>query len=454
MSDMWNRLAKRLVLRSLTNVKDGFLRIRAGGETYELGDPNADLRADIEVRDERFFARALLGGDVAMGEAWMDGDWTTNDLVAVVRIAARNLARIEGDNRLVSYASRFADTIRHRFRANTIEGSRRNIHEHYDLSNDFFRLFLDESMMYSAAWYESADDSLEQAQFNKLDRICRKVQLEPGDHVLEIGTGWGSFAIHAAKHYGCRVTTTTISRAQFELAKERVQAAGLDGRVEILFEDYRNLTGSYDEIVSIEMFEAVGFEFYDEFFGACDRLLRPDGTMLLQTITMLDQKFHTYRRRADWIQKHIFPGGELASVSEVMASLARATDLALFQAEDMGAHYARTLNEWRRRFRLAEQRVRMMGFDDSFLRAWDYYLAYCEAGFLERHVSDFQFLLTKTHNRRNLLNEPWGETETRLEVVDGGWISTVGRARPRRLQEVGRGARRAAAGRPDRSETT
>lgn len=413
-------IAKKLVLRTLSNLREGFLRVRIGDEVHELGDPAADLRAEIRVHDERFFSRALLGGDVAMGEAYMDGDWTTDDLVAVVRIAARNLVRIEGDNSFLSSVSRMIDTVRHRLRPNTIDGSRRNIHEHYDLSNEFFRLFLDESMMYSAAWYESADDSLEAAQRNKLDRICRKVQLGPGDHVLEIGTGWGSFAIHAAKHYGCRVTTTTISREQFELATERVRAAGLEDRIEILFEDYRKLTGTYDKIVSIEMFEAVGFEFYDEFFSTCDRLLRPDGTMLLQTITMLDQKFHTYRKRADWIQKHIFPGSELASVSEVFRSLARSTKLALFQAEDMGAHYARTLSEWRRRFHKAEKKARMLGFDDNFLRGWDYYLAYCEGGFLERHVSDFQFLLTRTHNRRNLLNEPWAEKATRLEVVAGG----------------------------------
>jgi cyclopropane-fatty-acyl-phospholipid synthase len=415
-----NRLARKLVLRSLSNIEEGFLELHCEGETHELGDPNADLRAEIVVHDARFFARALLGGDVAMGEAYMDGDWTTDDLVAVVRIAARNLARIEGDNRLTSAISRFADTVRHRFRSNTIEGSRRNIHEHYDLSNDFFRLFLDESMMYSAAWYESADDSLERAQLNKLDRICRKLQLEPGDHVLEIGTGWGGFAMHAAMRYGCRVTTTTISREQFALASERVNAAGLEDRIEILFEDYRKLTGTYDKIVSIEMFEAVGLEHYDAFFGACDRLLGPDGIMLLQTITMLDQKFHTYRRRADWIQKHIFPGSELASVSEIFSSLARATDLALFQAEDMGAHYARTLNEWRRRFLKAEKKARLAGFDDVFLRGWDYYLAYCEGGFLERHVSDCQFVLTKTHNRRNLLNEPWGVADARVEVVAAG----------------------------------
>lgn len=421
-------LAKKLTLSSLGTLKGGFLRIHTGDEVHELGDPGADLRANVHVHDERFFTRALFGGDIAFGESYMDGDWTTDDLVAVVRIAARNLARVEERNGVVSWLSRVADTLRHRLRANTVEGSRRNIHEHYDLSNDFFRLFLDREMVYSSAWYLAEDDTLEEAQYEKLDRICRKLRLAPGDHLLEIGTGWGAFAIHAAREYGCRVTTTTISRQQYELAKQRIEAAGLEERIELLLEDYRKLTGRYDKIVSIEMFEAVGFEFYDTFFSKCDELLKPEGTMLLQTITMLDQKFHAYRRRTDWIQKHIFPGSELASVSEVMNSLARATSMALFNAEDMGAHYARTLAEWRRRFLAASGRVRLLGFDDSFIRGWDYYLAYCEGGFLERHVSDFQLLLTKTHNRQSLFGEPWGglQLDGQRSEVKAGELRVAG----------------------------
>jgi cyclopropane-fatty-acyl-phospholipid synthase len=424
-------LAKKLTLASLAKLEEGFIRLHAGGELHELGDPASTLRADIHVHDERFFTRALLGGDIAFGESYMNGEWSTDDLVAVVRIAARNLARVEKSNGLVSSISRLADTLRHRLRANTVSGSRRNIHEHYDLSNEFFRLFLDREMVYSSAWYLSADDTLEEAQVEKLDRICRKLRLSPEDHVLEIGTGWGAFAIHAAREYGCRVTTTTISRRQHDLAKQRIAEAGLTDRIELLFEDYRKLEGRYDKIVSIEMFEAVGFEFYDVFFGKCDELLKPDGAMLLQTITMLDQKFHTYRKRTDWIQKHIFPGSELASVSEVFNSLARATSMALYQAEDMGAHYARTLAEWRRRFLAASGKVRMLGFDDSFIRGWDYYLAYCEGGFLERHVSDFQFMLTKTHNRQDLFGEPWGEEqlEGQRSEVKAGRMQVVGERR-------------------------
>jgi cyclopropane-fatty-acyl-phospholipid synthase len=261
--------------------------------------------------------------------------------------------------------------------------------------------------MYSCAYYNGAGDSLEAAQFQKLDRICRKLNLRPDDHVLEIGTGWGGFAEHAVERYGCRVTTTTISGEQYEYARQRFRSLGGSERIHLLRQDYRNLSGQFDKIVSIEMFEAVGLRYYDEFFGACDRLLRPEGSMLLQTISINEQAFPAYRRRCDWIQKYIFPGAELASISEILRSLARATSMGLYHAEDIGAHYARTLREWRRRFHEAEEPVRALGFDERFLRMWDYYLGYCEAAFLERHTGDFQLLLTKTHSPRPLFNEPW-----------------------------------------------
>jgi cyclopropane-fatty-acyl-phospholipid synthase len=262
-------------------------------------------------------------------------------------------------------------------------------------------------MMYSCACYESENDSLEVAQFQKLDRFCRKLCLGPEDHVLEIGTGWGGFAQHAVKYYGCRVTTTTISRQQFDHAQKRFASFVGGERIELLNEDYRNLRGKYDKIASIEMFEAVGLSHYDEFFGACDRLLRPDGILLLQTITMNEQSFPAYRLQSDWIKKHIFPGAELASVKEILSSLARVTSLGLYHAEDIGTHYARTLAEWRSRFHRANAEVRSLGFDDRFIRMWDYYLAYCEGAFLERHIGDFQLLLTKNHSPRTQFNEPW-----------------------------------------------
>ena len=387
---------KKIFLKMLQGLTGGYLELLSAGRTYQFGDPASPLRARLLVHDERFFSRAILGGDMGMGEAYMDGDWSSPDLVSLVRLAVRNLNRLETKNGLFSALSRIFDTVRHKLKSNTISGSRKNIQAHYDLSNEFFRLFLDPSMMYSCAWYETPADSLETAQFQKLDRICRKLELAPGDRVLEIGTGWGAFALHAARHYGCRVTTTTISREQHDFARQKFCSDPAGDRITLLFEDYRKLRGRFDKIVTIEMFEAVGFEFYDEFFGACDRLLHPHGSMLIQTITINDQKFPAYRRRSDWIQKHIFPGSELASLSGVLASLARATSLNLFHAEDMGIHYAHTLAAWRQRFHDQESAVRALGFDDRFLRMWDYYFAYCGGAFLERHISDVQLVFTKS----------------------------------------------------------
>jgi cyclopropane-fatty-acyl-phospholipid synthase len=405
---LFTSFAKKLFLKSLSSLREGSLKLISGGRAEQFGDDRSPLRAVISVHRDRFYTRALFGGDVGIGEAWMDGDWSSPDLVAVVRLAVRNLTPIHGQNRVASAFSRAFDRLRHRLRDNSLTGSKRNIREHYDLSNDFFRLFLDREMMYSCAFFESEDDSLERAQFNKLDRICRKLRLGPEDHVLEIGTGWGGFAEHAVRNYGCRITTTTISSQQYEYARRRFDAMGAGDRIELLQEDYRNLRGQYDKIVSIEMFEAVGLEYYDEFFGACDRLLRPDGSLLLQTITINEQTFESYRRRVDFIQKYIFPGSELASVSEILKSLTRATDLSLYHGEDIGSHYARTLGEWRGRFHDAREEVRDLGFDDRFMRMWDYYLAYCEGAFLERHIGDFQLLLTKNHSRKSLFGEPWG----------------------------------------------
>jgi cyclopropane-fatty-acyl-phospholipid synthase len=400
-------LSKTLFLKSLKNIKQGSLEVISGGESWQFGDAASSLRASLFIHDERFFRRAVLGGDVAIGESWMDGEWTSPDLVSVVRLAVRNLPAVENQNRLLNLFARGMDRLRHLARDNSIAGSRKNISAHYDLSNDFFQLFLDPSMMYSCAYYESESDSLETAQFQKLDRICRKLRLGPKDHVLEIGTGWGAFALHATKHYGCRVTTTTISREQYDVAERRFAGTEID----LLFEDYRHLKGQFDKIVSIEMFEAVGLKHYDEFFGACDRLLKPDGSLLMQTITMNERSFPEYRHKADWIQKYIFPGSELASVSEILRSLARCTSLSLYHFEDIGTHYARTLAAWRDAFKAHLDQVRGLGFDERFLRMWDYYLAYCEGAFLERHIGDAQILMTKARNPHPMFGEPWGSPE-------------------------------------------
>jgi cyclopropane-fatty-acyl-phospholipid synthase len=365
-----------------------------------FGDPKAELRAEIEVHDDRFFSRALLGGDTGMGESYMDGDWSSPDLISAVRLAIRNAPVLETQNRIFSAAKRAFDAIEQRLLDNSVTGSVANIRAHYDLGNDFFALFLDPTLTYSCAYYSHPDDSLAEAQTQKLDRICQKLRLEPGARVLEIGTGWGSFAFHAARRYGCHVTTTTISRMQHDFVAERVSRDPLlNGQIQLLSLDYRKLTGTYDAVVSVEMFEAVGFRHYDRFFSACDRLLAPDGSMLLQTITAPDQKFQRYLHKADWTQKYIFPGSQLASISGIAASLARATTLSVYNVEDIGLHYARTLMEWRERFHANIAEVKRMGLDERFIRMWDFYLAACAASFAERYNSDVQLVLTKAASK-------------------------------------------------------
>jgi cyclopropane-fatty-acyl-phospholipid synthase len=420
---MVGQWAERRVRQALNGLRSGRLRLEAPSGTMEYG-PGSGHAAVITVHDPRFFARAIIGGEIGLGESFMDGDWTTPDLVALSRLMLANADAFSSMPEWLRWIVGRGDAIRHRLRDNSVAGSRRNIHRHYDLGNEFFSLFLDANLLYSCALYERSDDSLEVAQVNKLRAICRKLDLGPDDHVLEIGTGWGGFALYAATRYGCRVTTTTISREQHACAAARFAAAGEAGsRIDLRLEDYRMLTGRFDKIVSIEMFEAVGFRHYDDFFGACDRLLDRDGLMLLQTITVDDWRFAAYRSEPNWIAKYIFPGAELASQAEILASLARVTRLGLFHAEQIGSHYARTLHAWRERFHRRLDEVRAQGFDERFIRMWDLYLGYCEAAFLDRHIGDVQWLLAKAGNRRTLIGEPWGD-DTAGETVDG-WATEV-----------------------------
>jgi cyclopropane-fatty-acyl-phospholipid synthase len=402
------QLSKRLLLKMLENFEGGHLEVICPEQTYRFGDENAELRATVRVYNERVFKRVLLGNDVGFGESYMDGDWSSPNVVDTIRLMLRNIATFENNNRLFSFFKEAFDFISHKFRANTITGSRKNIEYHYDLGNDFYKLFLDPTMAYSCGVYEKINDSPEESQINKFDLICRKLKLTPQDHVLEIGTGWGGFALYAAGQYGCKVTTTTISREQYEFAAERFERNGFGKeQINLLYEDYRNLKGTFDKIVSIEMFEAVGYKFYDEYFSTCNRLLKEHGSMLLQTITIPDQKFSAYRRRADWIQKYIFPGSELASVNGVLESLKRVSQLTLFHMQDIGTHYARTLSVWREKFNKALGSVKALGFDERFVKMWDYYLASCEAAFLERQISDCHLLLSKNFNQQILFEEPW-----------------------------------------------
>jgi len=399
-------LFRRLFFRPLEGLRGVRLEVRYPGGTRVLGDEAASLRAELDIHDESLFSRAIFGGDVAFGRAYTEGLWTTPDLFSLARIAIRNLEAFDMGGRLLSTAARWTHRLGHRIRGNSIRGSRRNIAAHYDLGNALYEIFLDRHLAYSCGYYEHPDATLEEAQEAKFERICRKLGVGPSHHLLEIGTGWGGFAIWAAARHGCRVTTTTISRAQHDLARERIERAGLSDRVTLLFEDYRRLSGTFDRIVSIEMFEAVRLERYDEFFGAMDRLLSPEGAMLLQTITMNEQRFPRYRKQPDWIQLDVFPGAELACLSEILRSIARVSRLSLVHLEDIGAHYVRTLAAWRSRFLAARDRVLGLGFDERFFRLWDYYLATCAAAFAERSIGDAQILFVKHPSSHRLWGEP------------------------------------------------
>lgn len=423
---MIDALAKKVLLSRLPSVQGGVLTVlnesglaRYGDDRAAAGAPwREPLDATIVVHDDRFYRRALLGSDVGIGESYVDGEWSTPDLVTLTRLMIRNLALVERQGGFGRSLMRFAGGVARRLRDNSITGSRQHIHEHYDLGNDFFRLFLDDNLMYSAAYYETGRESLEQAQQKKLDAICRKLALGPGDHVLEIGTGWGGFAVWAATRYGCRVTTTTISEEQYRHACDWVARLGEAGsRITVLLADYRQLQGQFDKIVSIEMFEAVGLNHYDDYFAAVDRLLKPNGSMLLQAITVDEQHFPHYHGQPDWIEKYIFPGGELASIGEVLKSLARVTSMSVYHAENFGTHYARTLHEWRARYRRQLDRVRALGFSERFIRMWDLYFAFCEAAFLERHTGVFQLVLNKNYTGAALFNEPWQQAEAAETAV-------------------------------------
>lgn len=406
MSSWITSQAKKLFFRSLQNLRCGFLEIVCPEQTYSFGDPTAALRGMAVVHDQQFFVRAVLGADIGIGESYMAGDWSSPDLVSLVRLCVRNL-RLLDSSTLFSRLHAWAAGFRHRLRSNTIKGSRKNIRAHYDLGNNFYELMLDESMLYSCAYFRNSKDSLYAAQQHKLEQICRKLQIASGDRILEIGCGWGAFAVYAAQRYGAHITAATISNAQYEYAHALLARTDVrPGFVKLVLEDYRKLEGRFDKIVSIEMFEAVGFDHYDQFFSACDRLLTLDGTMLLQTITLPEQEVRAYRRRTDWIQAYIFPGSELASVSEISRSLARCTKLALTHIESLGMHYAQTLAAWQERFQQNIASVHQLGFDERFVRMWDFYLAWCEGAFRERYVNLAQVVLAKHGTQRELLGDP------------------------------------------------
>jgi cyclopropane-fatty-acyl-phospholipid synthase len=390
-----DRLARAAVHRRLARLERGSLLVVDGDGAARFGASDDALRARVLVRDPAVWRALLLRGALGGSESWLDGGWETDDLVAVIRILARNREALAGLDRGAARLARPALRALHALRANTRRGSRRNIAAHYDLGNDFFALFLDPTLTYSCGIFERPDATLEEASRAKYERICRKLALGPGDHVLEIGSGWGGFALHAAETRGCRVTTTTISREQHSLARERVARAGLAGRVEILLQDYRDLRGSFDKLVSIEMIEAVGHRNLDAYFRVCSERLRRGGVMCLQAITMHEQDYEASTRNVDFIKRHVFPGGQCPSVGAICGSLARATDLRLSHLEDLSPHYAETLRRWRARLVANRERIRALGTPERVLRVFEYYLAYCEGGFAERELGIAQLVLEK-----------------------------------------------------------
>ncbi len=391
----FDRLLRRGVLNHFQQLQSGCLSLISDETVNAFGEAGAELAPQLQIRSPRFFSRVALGGSLGFAESYILGEWTCDDLTSVLRVFARNISVSDAADRGVARLMKWFAKRWHERRVNSEAGSAANIHAHYDLGNDFYSLFLDDTMTYSCGVFETPESTLHEASVAKVDRLCRKLDLKPTDHLLEIGTGWGYLAVHAARNYGCRVTTTTISREQYEFACRRVAEAGVADRVTLLLQDYRKLTGQYDKLVSVEMIEAVGFQYFDTFFSKCGELLKPDGQMAIQGITMSEQRYPRYLKSVDFIQRYIFPGGCLITPSTVLQSVTRTTDMRCLHIEDMAPHYARTLRLWRDNFFARLDDVRTLGFPVTFIRLWEYYLCYCEAAFTERLVGTVQMHLAK-----------------------------------------------------------
>jgi len=388
---------RKVVLGRLDAVQWGTIRLieNDSAHTYGGRDGGSSPQVNVTVHDPLFYASLALGGSVGAAEAYMRGDWSCDDLPALIRILVRNANVMFGMEGGFARLTRPALRLFHWLRRNTRRGSRMNIGAHYDLGNEFYALFLDETMTYSSGIFESPTSTLAEASVEKYDRICRKLDLRSTDHVVEIGCGWGGFAIHAATQYGCRVTGTTISQQQYDWTANRVRELGLSKRVEILREDYRDLEGVYDKLVSIEMIEAVGHQYLIRFLQCCSKLLKPDGLMALQAITIADQHYAQHTRTVDFIKRYIFPGSCLVSVTALCQGATRSTDLRAVHLEDITPHYAETLRRWRRAFFERIEDVRALGFDEAFVRMWDFYLSYCEGAFEEHYIGDVQMVFAK-----------------------------------------------------------
>ena len=396
-----NHLYKKIIHQRLSQIKDAHIIIKDGKSIIKYGKLG-NLSAKINILDTVFYKNIILGGTIGASESFIRGEWSSPNLTNVIRVLARNTEAQDKLENLFTLLSQPFLKVMHKLNENSVRGSKKNISRHYDLSNDFFSLFLDKNMMYSSAIYKSRKTSLEDASTNKLDVICKKLNLKKTDHVIEIGTGWGGFAIYAAKNYGCKVTTTTISIEQYKFAKQKIKEAGLGKKIKVLLKDYRLLKGQYDKLVSIEMIEAVGYQFYDEYFKIIGQLLKNDGEALIQAITIKDQRYSKAIQSVDFIQKYIFPGSCIPSITAIQNSLTSSTDLVINDIRDIGHHYARTLADWRKRFLKNKQEIRKLGFDDKFLRMWLFYFAYCEGGFEEKVISDIHLHITKPGYRNSI----------------------------------------------------
>ena len=397
--------AERQVMAALRRMTAGCLRIELpDGSIEQLGTPGADISASIVIRSPEFFRKVMLYGDVGFGEAYVDGHWDTPSIERVISWAILNVEQspaMTGSKVKSGVLGllKIANRLRHLVRPNSMKTARRNISEHYDLGNDFYKLWLDETLTYSSALFSRPDMTLQEAQVAKYDALCQKLQIKASDHVLEIGTGWGGFASHAVRHYGCRVTTVTISAEQHAAAKERFEREGIADRVEVRLQDYRDITGSFDKIASIEMMEALGDAYLETYCASLHRLLAPQGLVGVQYITCPDSRHDAMKNGVDWIQKHIFPGSLLLSIGRVSAAMRKTGDLFLHRLDDLGPHYARTLHEWWITFNDKREQVQALGFSDAFVRKWNYYLQYCEAAFAMRNISVVQAIYTRSNNR-------------------------------------------------------